>query len=273
MPASSSRGTPAGMVTHSCDERPRDPGQAEGRSGGHNGKSLGTPLSRGSLGGMSLGCIISHPPSPPCGTGVNWSTLGVTEVPRMKIRMAVFTTGVALGALWALAPFLPARAAAPPPANLERATFAGGCFWCMEASLEKVPGVVSVVSGYAGGSVKNPTYEQVGSGTTGHAESVQVTYDPARLSYERLVEIFWRNVDPTDGGGQFCDRGGQYRTAIFYADDAQKRAAEGSKRALEASGRLGKPIVTEIVRLEAFYPAEDYHQDFYKKNPVRYTSY
>ncbi len=191
----------------------------------------------------------------------------------MKIRTAVFSTGVALGALWALAPFLPARAAAPPPANLERATFAGGCFWCMEASLEKVPGVVSVVSGYAGGSVKNPTYEQVGSGTTGHAESVQVTYDPARLSYERLVEIFWRNVDPTDGGGQFCDRGNEYRSEVFYEGEAQKRTAEASKRALEASGRLKKPIVTRVAPLEAFYPAEDYHQDFYKKSPLRYTTY
>jgi peptide methionine sulfoxide reductase msrA/msrB len=143
----------------------------------------------------------------------------------------------------------------------------------MEASLEKVPGVVSVVSGYAGGHVKNPTYEQVGWGTTGHAESVQVTYDPARLSYERLVEIFWRNVDPTDGGGQFCDRGSEYRSEIFYESEAQKRVAEASKRALEASGRLKKPIVTRIVPLEAFYQAEEYHQDFYKKNPLRYTTY
>ena len=143
----------------------------------------------------------------------------------------------------------------------------------MEASLEKAPGVVSVVSGYAGGRVKNPSYEQVSEGSTGHAESVQVSYDPARLSYEQLVEVFWRNVDPTDGGGQFCDRGNQYRTAIFYDGEAQKLAAEASKRALAASGRLKKPIVTAIVPLEAFYPAEDYHQDFYKKSPLRYMTY
>jgi peptide methionine sulfoxide reductase msrA/msrB len=189
----------------------------------------------------------------------------------MSLRNGVFLSGLALGGLWLLAQDV--RSAAPPPATLARATFAGGCFWCMEASLEKVPGVVAVTSGYAGGRVKNPTYEQVSGGGTGHAESVQVAYDPARLSYERLVEIFWRNVDPTDGGGQFCDRGSQYRSAIFYDGEAQKRAAEASKRALEASGRLGKPIVTEIVHLEAFYPAEDYHQDFYKKSPVRYTTY
>ena len=193
----------------------------------------------------------------------------------MKIRTAVFATGVAVGALWLVAPFLPAREAAPapPPGKVARAAFAGGCFWCMEASLEKVPGVVSVVSGYAGGQVKNPTYEQVGSGTTGHAESVQVFYDPSKLSYAQLVEIFWRNVDPTDGGGQFCDRGNEYRSEIFYENDAQKRVAEESKRTLEASGRLKKPIVTRIAPLDAFYPAEDDHQDFYKKNPLRYTTY
>jgi peptide methionine sulfoxide reductase msrA/msrB len=191
----------------------------------------------------------------------------------MKIRTAVFATGVALGALWLSASFLPARDAAPASPPAARAAFAGGCFWCMEASLEKVPGVVSVVSGYAGGKVKNPTYEQVGTGTTGHAESVQVVYDPSKLSYAQLVEIFWRNVDPTDGGGQFCDRGNEYRSEIFYENDGQKRVAEESKAALEASGRLKKPIVTRIVPLEAFYPAEDYHQDFYKKNPIRYTTY
>ena len=192
----------------------------------------------------------------------------------MRIRTAVFATGVAAGALWLVAPFLPARdTAPPPPAKVARAAFAGGCFWCMEASLEKVPGVVSVVSGYAGGQVKNPAYEQVGTGTTGHAESVQVLYDPQKLSYAQLVEIFWRNVDPTDGGGQFCDRGNEYRSQIFYEDDAQKRVAEESKKALEASGRLKKPIVTQVTHLDAFYPAEDYHQDFYKKNPIRYTTY
>jgi len=191
----------------------------------------------------------------------------------MKLRFAVFSAGLALGALWLLGPSLKARAAAPPTGPLVRATFAGGCFWCLEAPFDKVPGVVSTTSGYAGGRVKDPTYEQVSEGSTGHAEVVQVAYDPAKVSYEQLLEVFWRNVDPIDRGGQFCDRGNQYRTGIFYEGDAQRRAAEESKRALEASGRLPKPIVTEIVRLEAFYPAEDYHQDFYKKSPVRYISY
>jgi len=187
----------------------------------------------------------------------------------MKLRTVVFSAGVALGALWLLSPFLPARAAAPAPATLARATFAGGCFWCVEAPFDKVPGVVSTTSGYAGGRLKNPTYEQVSEGSTGHAEVVQVVFDPARVSYEQLVEIFWRNVDPTDPGGQFCDRGNQYRTAIFYEDEAQRRVAEESKRALEASGRLKKPIVTAVVPLEAFNPAEDSQQDFYRKSQVR----
>jgi peptide methionine sulfoxide reductase msrA/msrB len=191
----------------------------------------------------------------------------------MNLRSAVFATGVAVGALWLLSPRLPARAAAPPPATLARATFAAGCFWCVEPPFDKVPGVVSTTSGYAGGRVKNPTYEQVSEGSTGHAEVVQVAFDPARVSYEHLVEIFWRNVDPTDAGGQFCDRGSQYRSAIFYEGEAQRRAALASKRALEASGRLKKPIVTEIVPLEAFYPAEGYHQDFCRKSPLRYNTY
>ena len=154
----------------------------------------------------------------------------------MKLRFAVFSAGLALGALWLFGPSLPARAAAPATGPLARATFAGGCFWCMEAPFDKVPGVVSTTSGYAGGRVKNPTYEQVSEGSTGHAEALQVAYDPAKVSYEHLVEVFWRNVDPTDRGGQFCDRGSQYRTGIFYEGEAQKRAAEESKRALEASG-------------------------------------
>ena len=198
----------------------------------------------------------------------------------MKLRIAVFAAGVSLGVLWLLGPALQARTPAPPSAAataggaaLAHAAFAGGCFWCLEASLEKVPGVVTAVSGYAGGPTKNPTYEQVSSGGTGHTESVRVAYDPARLSYEQLLAVFWHNVDPTDGGGQFCDRGSQYRTAIFYEDEAQKRAAEESKRALEAQKKLPGPIVTEIVPLEAFYPAEDYHQDFYKKSQVRYMTY
>jgi peptide methionine sulfoxide reductase msrA/msrB len=194
----------------------------------------------------------------------------------MKLRIAVFAAGLSLGVLWLLGPALQARTPAPSAtagAPLAHAAFAGGCFWCLEASLEKVPGVVTAVSGYAGGPTKNPTYEQVSSGGTGHTESVRVAYDPARLSYEQLLAAFWHSVDPTDRGGQFCDRGSQYRTAIFYEDDAQKRAAEDSKLALEAQKRLPGPIVTEIVPLEAFYAAEDYHQDFYKKSQVRYMTY
>lgn len=153
----------------------------------------------------------------------------------------------------------------------ETAVFAGGCFWCMETAFEGVPGISSAVSGYAGGSKKSPTYEEVGSGATGHAESVKVTYDPAKISYAKLLEIYWHNVDPFSAGGQFCDRGNQYRSAIFVANAEQKKAAEESKKAVEK--QLGKPVVTEIVMNSEFWPAEDYHQDFYKKNPTRYYSY
>ena len=157
--------------------------------------------------------------------------------------------------------------------NLKRATFAGGCFWCTESDFEKVAGVVEVISGYTGGHTENPTYEEVSSGVTGHAESIQVTYDPAKVSYEQLLDVFWRHIDPTDAGGQFVDRGSQYRSAIFYQEDEQRRLAEESKAKLEQSGRFDKPIVTEIVKLGPFYPAEDYHQDYYKKNPLRYKYY
>jgi peptide methionine sulfoxide reductase msrA/msrB len=169
-----------------------------------------------------------------------------------------------------------ARSWAPPPGptpKLERATFAGGCFWCMEPPFDAVPGVYSTTSGYAGGKQKRPSYEQVSEGTTGHAEVLQVAYDPKLVSYEQLLEVYWRNVDPSDGGGQFCDRGLQYRPAIFYEGEAQRKAALESKRALEASGRIGAPVAVQVVSLEAFYPAEDYHQDFYKKSPVRYKTY
>jgi peptide-methionine (S)-S-oxide reductase len=164
-------------------------------------------------------------------------------------------------------------AAAGGAAERQTATFAGGCFWCMEGPFEKLSGVKSAVSGYVGGQKKNPTYEEVSSGGTGHAEAVQVVYDPAKVSYEKLLEVFWHNIDPLQANAQFCDRGSQYRSAIFYHDDAQKAAALQSKSALEASGRFPKPIVTEIVAASTFYPAEEYHQDFYKRNPLRYNSY
>jgi len=161
----------------------------------------------------------------------------------------------------------------PGEEGLEVATFAGGCFWCTESDFEKVAGVVRVVSGYTGGPEKDPTYQQVSSGRTGHYEAVQVIFDPREVSYRRLLEVFWRHVNPTDGGGQFVDRGPQYRTAIFYHDDAQRREAEASKTALAGSGVFPDPVVTPILPFNAFFAAEDYHQDFYKKSPDRYQSY
>ena len=153
------------------------------------------------------------------------------------------------------------------------ATFAGGCFWCVEADFEKVEGVVDVISGYTGGHKESPTYEEVSAGGTGHVEAVQVIYDPQKISYKELLGYFWRHVDPTDPGGQFVDRGSQYRTAIFYHDEEQRRLAEESKGALERSGRLAKPVVTEILPFTKFYRAEDYHQDYYKTHALRYQFY
>ena len=157
--------------------------------------------------------------------------------------------------------------------NLKVATLAGGCFWCVESDLEKVPGVAKVISGYTGGQKESPTYEEVTTGKTGHYEAVQVYYDPSKVSYEQILDVFWRHVDPTDAGGQFVDRGPQYRTAIFYHDEEQKRIAEKSKEALEKSGKFKKPLVTPIVKFSRFYEAEDYHQDYYKKSGFRYQIY
>ena len=153
----------------------------------------------------------------------------------------------------------------------QRAIFAGGCFWCMQSEFSGTEGVASVTSGYSGGTVKNPTYEQVSSGTTGHAESILVVYDPSKVSYEKLLKIYWGNIDPTDQGGQFADRGTQYRTAIFYTSEEQRTLAEASKKTVEA--KLQKPIHTEITKAGEFYPAEEYHQDYAKKNPVHYNAY
>jgi peptide methionine sulfoxide reductase msrA/msrB len=154
-----------------------------------------------------------------------------------------------------------------------KATFAGGCFWCTEADFEKVPGVVKVISGYTGGNKENPSYEEVSSGTTGHVEAVQVYYDPAKVTYEQLLDAFWMHIDPTDPGGQFVDRGGHYRSAIFFHDQEQKRLAEKSKQELAKSGTFQKPIVTEIIKLGTFYEAEEYHQDYYKKHALKYKFY
>jgi len=153
------------------------------------------------------------------------------------------------------------------------AIFAGGCFWCMEPPFDKVDGVVATTSGYTGGLKANPTYEQVSAGLTGHYEALQVDYDPTRVSYEKLLEVFWRNIDPLDASGQFCDKGSQYRAAIFVADDQQRALAEASKAALEKSGKLPGRIVTEILPAGVFYPAEAYHQDYYRKNPTAYSYY
>ncbi|MFZ3072436.1 MAG: peptide-methionine (S)-S-oxide reductase MsrA [Thermodesulfobacteriota bacterium] len=157
--------------------------------------------------------------------------------------------------------------------KLEKAVFAGGCFWCMEAPLEEQDGVINVLAGYSGGIEENPSYDEVSAEETGHLESIEVTYDPHVVSYEKLLEIFWRNIDPTDGGGSFNDRGEQYRSAIFYNNPEQKRASEASKKELEKSGVFKKPIVTEILPFKAFYAAEEYHQDYHKKNPIRYKTY
>jgi methionine-S-sulfoxide reductase len=155
----------------------------------------------------------------------------------------------------------------------EKAIFAGGCFWCMEAPFEKLPGVISVVSGYTGGVKENPTYEEVSSGETGHTEAVEIEYHPEKISYEKLLEVFWMNIDPTAVDRQFVDVGHQYRAAVFYLDDEQKRLAEESRAKLQKSGRFNKPIVTEILQASVFYPAEGYHQDYYKNNPIRYKYY
>jgi len=157
--------------------------------------------------------------------------------------------------------------------TMKKATFAGGCFWCMQPPFREAEGVTSVVSGYAGGKKENPTYEEVSSGTTGHLEAVQVTFDESRISYDSLLDIFWKQIDPTDTAGQFADKGSQYRTAIFYHDEEQKKKAEDSKRGLESSGKFSRPIATEIRPYTNFYPAEDYHQDYDRKNPGRYKEY
>ncbi|MGZ3647681.1 MAG: peptide-methionine (S)-S-oxide reductase MsrA [Syntrophales bacterium] len=157
--------------------------------------------------------------------------------------------------------------------RLEKAAFAGGCFWCMETEFDKLEGVKAVISGYTGGHKKNPTYEEVSSGVTGHAESIEVTYDPAVISYSKLLDVFWHNIDPTVKDRQFCDVGAQYRTAIWYYNEEQRRLAEESKNALEKSHRFKGPIYTEITKATQFYPAEDYHQKYYQKNPLRYKFY
>ena len=183
-----------------------------------------------------------------------------------------------LAAAAAVAQTAPAASTSPrteasrtEPAPQATAVFAGGCFWCVEADFDKVPGVVSTTSGYIGGTTPNPTYEQVSAGGTGHTEAVKVVYDPSKVTYDKLLHVFWRNIDPVTPDAQFCDQGPQYRSGIFFLDEEQKRLAEQSKSALK--GRFDKPVVTEVTSATEFYPAEDYHQDYYLKNPVKYQFY
>jgi peptide-methionine (S)-S-oxide reductase len=183
---------------------------------------------------------------------------------RLLIRSVLFAC-----MLW---PAMAPQARAQPAAQAQ-AIFAGGCFWCMEHPFDIIPGVISTTSGYTGGQKKNPSYEEVSSGSTGHTEAVQVVYDPKKVSYQKLLEAFWRNIDPTVKNRQFCDIGTQYRSGIFYIDDEQKRLAEESRAALEKSKPFKEAIVTEIARAAEFWPAEEYHQDYYLKNPLRYRYY
>jgi peptide-methionine (S)-S-oxide reductase len=190
----------------------------------------------------------------------------------MSIRVAAAARALAMVCLATLAGWAMAQGTAPPAATA-KATFAGGCFWCVEADFDKVPGVLSTTSGYTGGSVANPSYEQVSSKRTGHAEAVQIVYDPTKVSYEQLLDRYWHSIDPTTKDAQFCDHGSPYRTVIFTHDAAQAQAAQASLAALQKSKPFKEAIVTEIVPAGAFYPAEDYHQDYYKKNPLRYQYY
>jgi peptide-methionine (S)-S-oxide reductase len=192
----------------------------------------------------------------------------------VTLALGLTVAALVVGALWAR-PSAPAAGTAQPapPPGLARATFAGGCFWCMEPPFEKLPGVKEVISGYTGGFKVDPTYEEVSSGGTGHRESVQVVYDPSRITYARLLEVYWHNVDPTTPNRQFCDVGEQYGTAIFYHDEEQKKLALESQAQVERTKSFPQAVVTPILPAGEFYRAEEYHQDYYKKNPVRYRFY
>ena len=192
--------------------------------------------------------------------------------PRMKWIRRLLLVALAMGVVMG-ATLSKGASAGPETRELAKATFAGGCFWCMEEVYDELDGVISATSGYTGGQKANPTYEEVSAGITGHAEAVEVLYDPKKISYERLLELFWRNIDPTTPNRQFCDQGTQYRSAIFYHDEAQRRLAEESRKTVERTKPFKEPIVTQIVPASTFYPAEDYHQNFYKRNPIRYKFY
>jgi peptide-methionine (S)-S-oxide reductase len=188
-----------------------------------------------------------------------------------SLRFVALVT--ALAATVGAAHARPTPAPPPAPAKLSHALFAGGCFWSMEKAFEDVPGVQAATAGYSGGTVANPSYELVSTGTTGHYETVQVDFDPSRISYEKLLDIYWHNTDPTDAGGQFCDQGAEYRPVVFVADEAQRKTAEASKAALIASGVLKQPVATRILPAGPFYAAEDYHQHFFKTNAAHYNAY
>ena len=191
----------------------------------------------------------------------------------MTLKTTILGMGLALATAAAALAAGPTRQAEAPPPGLAAAIFAGGCFWCMEPPFDKVEGVVSTTSGYTGGTKAGATYQEVTHGGTGHKEALRVVYDPAKVTYPQLLEVYWRNVDPVDAAGQFCDKGDSYKPAIFVADDAQRQAAEASKAALTASGRFKQPITVTVEPAGAFWEAEDYHQDYYKKNPTRYNFY
>jgi peptide-methionine (S)-S-oxide reductase len=191
----------------------------------------------------------------------------------LPARLLSLATALTFALGFALAGHAQAQTSKPASASTAKATFAGGCFWCMEPPYDKLPGVISTISGYMGGKTRNPTYEQVSTGTTGHTEVVQVEYDPAKVTYAQLLEVFWRNIDPTQRDGQFCDRGSQYRTAIFFHTPEQQKLAAASKAALEKNKPFKGEIVTEVSPAGEFTAAEDYHQDYYKKNPTKYKFY
>jgi len=185
----------------------------------------------------------------------------------------VTATVVAMALSFAVSPFAGSSDGRAQDAELMKATFAGGCFWCMEPPYDELDGVIATTSGYTGGQKANPTYEEVSAGITGHAEAVQILYDPSKVTYEELLEVFWRNIDPTTPDRQFCDRGTQYRSAIYYHDEAQKQAIEASVARLRSTKPFSDPIVTQVAPAATFWPAEEYHQDYYTKNPVRYKLY
>jgi peptide-methionine (S)-S-oxide reductase len=193
--------------------------------------------------------------------------------PRITVLMAVAAVVVPLGLAAEAGQEYSENEMPGAETQATTAIFAGGCFWCMEPPFDQLEGVKSTESGYIGGRTANPTYEQVSSGSTGHAEAVKVTYDPDLVAYQDLLDVFWRNIDPVDAGGQFCDRGNQYRSAIFYVDDDQKTQALASLDELEMADRFARPVVTEVEAAGTFYPAEDYHQNYYEKNPLRYKYY